>query len=354
MMRSLATATTALAAAALLSIGVADAQAQALPKTHLRVVGSISSLTQYKDYEVPFWTKQLAEKSGGAVTAEIKGFNEMGLKGPEVLRLMGQGVMEIGATVIAYLAADDPANEMIDMAGLLTDVATARKVTDAVRPVYEKLYREKFNVELLGFGTYPAQVFYCNAPINGLGDIRGKKVRAAGRSQSELVAALGGTPVTLAFGEVVPALQNKTVDCAITGTLSGNAAKWHEVTTHLLALPVSWGQIGYAVNAKTWNGWDPKVRTFLDTQIQSLEKQLWDAADLFTQQGYECNAGTDKCTLGTKGKMKIVQPSQADRDMLKKVLNEVTLPKWAERCSAACVNDFNNTVGKVVGVSVKK
>jgi TRAP-type C4-dicarboxylate transport system substrate-binding protein len=91
-------------------------------------------------------------------------------------------------------------------------------------------------------GTYPAQVFYCNAEIKGLADIKGKKVRAAGRSQSELVTALGGTPVTMAFGEVVPALQNKTVDCAITGTLSGNAAKWHEVTTHLLALPVSWAR----------------------------------------------------------------------------------------------------------------
>jgi TRAP-type C4-dicarboxylate transport system substrate-binding protein len=342
------------AAVALTTLVASSAWAQAVPKTHLRVVGSISSLTQYKDYEVPFWTKQLAEKSGGAVTAEIKGFNEMGLKGPEVLRLMGQGVMEIGATVIAYLAADDPANEMIDVAGLLGDVGTARKVTEAVRPVYEKLYREKFGVELLGFGTYPAQVFYCAGEIKGLADIKGKKVRAAGRSQSELVAALGGTPVTLAFGEVVPALQNKTVDCAITGTLSGNAAKWHEVTTHLLALPVSWGQIGYAVNAKTWNGWDPKLRTFLDAEIKALEKRLWDAADLFTQQGYECNAGTDKCTLGTKGKMKLVQPSQADRDMLKKILSDVTLPKWAERCSAGCVADFNNTVGKVVGVSVVK
>lgn len=347
--------TVALTAAVALSTLVASpAWSQAVPKTHLRVVGSISSLTQYKDYEVPFWTKQLAEKSGGAVTAEIKGFNEMGLKGPEVLRLMGQGVMEIGATVVAYLAADDPANEMIDVAGLLTDVGTARKVTDAVRPVYEKLYREKFGVELLGFGTYPGQVFYCASEIKGLADIKGKKVRAAGRSQSELVAALGGTPVTLAFGEVVPALQNKTVDCAITGTLSGNAAKWHEVTTHLLALPVSWGQIGYAVNAKAWNSWDPKLRSFIDGEIKTLEKRLWDAADLFTQQGYECNAGTDKCTLGTKGKMKVVQPSQADRDMLKKILSDVTLPKWAERCSASCVADFNNTVGKVVGVSVAK
>ena len=328
--------------------------AQALPKTHLRVVGSISSLTQYKDYEVPFWTKQLAEKSGGAVTAEIKGFNEMGLKGPEVLRLMGQGVMEIGATVMGYLASDDPANEMIDMAGLLPDVATARKVTDVLRPVYEKLYREKFGVQLLGFGTYPAQVLYCNSAISGLGDIKGKKVRAAGRSQSELIAALGGTPVTLAFGEVVPALQNKTVDCAITGTLSGNAAKWHEVTTHLLALPLSWGQIAYAVNLKTWQGFAPPLQSFMDEQIKTLERQLWDAADTFTQQGYECNSGTDKCTLGTKGRMTLVQPSAADRELLKKIVADVTLPKWAERCSAACVADFNNTVAKVVGVSAKK
>lgn len=331
-----------------------SAAAQAVPKTHLRVVGSISSLPQYKDFEVPFWTKQLAEKSGGAVTAEIKGFNEMGLKGPEVLRLMGQGVMEIGATVIAYLAADDPANEMIDVAGLLPDVATARRVTDALRPVYTKLYREKFGVELLGFGTYPAQALYCNGEIKGLADVKGKKVRAAGRSQSELIEALGGTPVTMAFGEVVPALQNRTVDCAITGTLSGNVAKWNEVTTHLLALPLSWGQIAYAANAKSWRGFDPKVRALIEQEVKALEKSVWDAADRFTQQGYECNAGTDKCTLGQKGKMKIVQPTQADRDLLKKVLADSMLPKWSARCSAACVADFNATVGKIVGVSVKK
>lgn len=341
--------------AALCTAGFAlTAAAQGLPKTHLRVVGSISSLPQYKEFEVPFWTKQLSEKSGGAVTAEIKGFNEMGLKGPEVLRLMGQGVMEIGATVIAYLAADDPANEMIDVAGLLPDVQTARKVTEALRPIYEKLYREKFNVELLGFGTYPAQALYCNGEIKGLADVKGKKVRAAGRSQSELIEALGGTPVTMAFGEVVPALQNRTVDCAITGTLSGNVAKWHEVTTHLLAMPLSWGQIAYAVNAKTWKSFDPKVRALIDKEIKSLEKSVWDAADTFTQQGYECNAGTDKCTLGQKGKMKIVQPSAADQELLKKVLTESMLPKWAARCSAACVADFNGTVGKIVNVTVKK
>jgi len=342
------------AAAAAAALTVNTASAQPLPPTKLQVVGSISSLTQYKDFEVPFWTKTIPEKSGGAITAEIKGFNEMGLKGPEVLRLMGQGVMQIGATVVAYLAADDPANEMIDIAGLLPDVASARQVTDALRPFYDKLYNEKFGVKLLGFGTYPAQVLYCNGAISGLADVKGKKVRAAGRSQSELIQALGGTPVTLAFGEVVPALQNKTVDCAITGTLSGNAAKWNEVTTHLLAMPLSWGQIAYAVNAKSWAGFDPRVRTLIETEVKGLEKAVWDAAANFTQQGYECNAGTDKCTIGTKGKMTIVQPSAADQALLKKVMAESMLPKWAARCSDACVAEFNTSVSKLVGLSAKK
>ena len=44
----------------------APAAAQDYPKTHLKVVGSISVLPPYKDYELPFWTKHLAAKSNGA------------------------------------------------------------------------------------------------------------------------------------------------------------------------------------------------------------------------------------------------------------------------------------------------
>ncbi|NJN40559.1 MAG: hypothetical protein HC807_06610 [Gammaproteobacteria bacterium] len=110
---------------AALAFAAVPALAQDLPKTKLSVVGSISALAPYKEFEIPFWTVHLAEKSNGAVTAEIKGFNEMGLKGPEVLRLMSTGALEIGATVLAYLAADDPANEAVDIAGLITSVDEA-------------------------------------------------------------------------------------------------------------------------------------------------------------------------------------------------------------------------------------
>ena len=35
--------------------------------------------------------------------------------------------------------------------------------------------------------------------------------------------------------------------------------------------------------------------------------------------------------------MVLVQPSEADRALLKKVTQEAVLPKWAARCSAQCV-----------------
>ena len=44
----------------------------------------------------------------------------------------------------------------------------------------------------------------------------------------------------------------------------------------------------------------------------------------------------------------------ADRAMLKKIVDETMLPKWAARCSAECVADFNATIGKAAGVVAKK
>jgi hypothetical protein len=52
--------------------------------------------------------------------------------------------------------------------------------------------------------------------------------------------------------------------------------------------------------------------------------------------------------------MKLVEPSATDRELLKKVLQESILPKWAARCSADCVKSFNDTIGKMLNVTASK
>jgi TRAP-type C4-dicarboxylate transport system substrate-binding protein len=335
-------------------LAAATAPAQDLPRTSLKVVGSVSTLSPYKDHEQPFWTRRVPESSGGRITAEIRGFNEMGLKGPELMRLMSSGVVEFGTATLAYFASDNPINEAIDLAGLAPDVRTARQVTDLFYPVYEKLYGEGSRVKLLGISTYPAQVFFCNAPVRGLADLRGKKVRTSSRTQAEFVEALGASSVTLAFAEVVPALQNGVVHCAISGSMSGYSAKWYEVSTHLLALPVNWNQQIHAVSQKAWERLDPKVRSFLQAQITTMVDDIWSAAERQTREGIDCNTGAAACPHAERGRMMLVAPSDADKALLRKVMHEAVLPKWAARCSADCVQSFNATIGRALGLVAAK
>lgn len=340
--------------AALAALVGTAVHAQTLPKTQLKIVGGLSNLAPYNDFEKPFWTTTVPALSGGQVTADIKGFNEMGLKGPELLRLMSQGVVEFGTATLSYFASDDPINEAVDLAGLTTDAKTQRQVVAAFEPVYEKLYGGANGVKLLGLSPYPAQVLFCNADMKSLGDLKGKKVRTSSRTQAELIEALGGTSVTMAFGEVVPAMQNKVVDCAITGSMSGYSAKWYEVSTHLVALPINWNPQIHAVNQKAWDRLDPKVQTFLQTNINKMLDAMWNGAAAQTQLGYDCNTGAAACAQPVKGKMVLVQPSEADRALLKKTMQDTVLPKWAARCSAQCVSDFNATIGKSLGLTARK
>ncbi len=352
-MKRLATASLAAAALTVLAPVGAQEKVEGLPKTEVQVAGGLSNLTLYQQHERPFWTETVPELSNGQVTASIKGFNEMGLKGPEMLRLMSQGVIPIGTSTLAYFASDNPINEAIDLAGLAPTMEAAREITEAYTPAYEKFY-DKQNIKVLGFSSYPAQVLFCNAEINSLADLRGKKVRTSSRTQAEFVEAFGAGSVTIPFGEVVPALQNGVVDCAITGSMSGYSAKWYEVSTLLLALPINWNQQIHAANKAYWNKLDPKVQEFLQTNLDVMFANIWEAAGKETQEGYDCNTGAEACPHDVKGSMKLVVPSEADQQQLKKMLEDTILPKWAARCSDECVSDFNDTIAKVVGVEAKK
>jgi hypothetical protein len=46
-----------------------------------------------------------------------------------------------------------------------------------------------------------------------------------------------------------------------------------------------------------------------------------------------------------------VDPSAADLKLLRQIMLDTVLPKWAERCGSDCAVDFNNTIGKINGLS---
>ncbi|MEM7696219.1 MAG: TRAP transporter substrate-binding protein [Pseudomonadota bacterium] len=337
------------AALALSSAAIADE----LPETKLNVVGSWGMLSMYTDFTKPFFTEALPAATDGKITADIRPFNELGLNGSEIVRLVEQGTLQFASTVLGYMIGDNAVNGGNDLPGLAPDIEKARAVSDAWKPALSDLYETEYGVKVLGVWPYSAQVVYCNAEMTGLKDLEGKKIRASGAAIGDFITALGGTSVSMSFGEVVQGLQKGVIDCAITGSMSGFNAKWHEVSTHIYELPIAWSPVVHVVGLDTWNGLDPAVQEVLTTQIAKLEDDIWNGAGAETAEGFACNTGGEGCTREAPGKMTLVPISQDDIALRDKVLKDAVLVNFAEACGEDCVATWNETVGPVAGITIQ-
>jgi TRAP-type C4-dicarboxylate transport system substrate-binding protein len=323
---------------------------QPLPATRLKVVGSWDFLVQYKEFEKPFWEVTLPKATAGAVTAELTPFNTMGLKGTEIVRLMKLGMIDFGSTVLAYGAEADVESEGADLAGLSDTMERARAVTDAYFPVLDEFFQRKHGIKVLTIWPYPAQLIFCKKPIKGLADLKGRKIRVGTRPIAEFVEALGGVALNIPFGDSYAKMKEDAIECGVTGSLSGNAAKWHEVTQYTYPLSLGWSMAMQAVSLDAWNRVDPQVQAVLTQELRKLVDAMWQRAQLDTAEGTNCNIGHASCTRGAKGRMTLVPMTGPDGVLLGNILRQVVIKRWAQRCGAECVERWNKSVGHVVNI----
>lgn len=321
---------------------------------NLSVVGSWSGLPLHKQFEAPFWSETLPAASEGGVSVELTTHNQMGLGLGDIYPLLGQGVYDVAMTVADYAVADAPELEGLDVPLIALSADEARAMVDAARPMVSDIYRDRFNSHVLAIAPYPPQVVFCNAEIAGLDDLQGKKVRASGRMTAKLLEALGAEGINVSFSEVPGALQKGVVDCAVTGAGSGYSAGWWEVSTHLMPLPLGgWDPVVTAVNLDKWNGMDAKTQSLIEAQIKAeFEDPAWDVAQDALVNDIACLTGNGECPAGDARSMTLVEASDADFAKARSILEAEVLPGWAERAGADWAARWNDSVGKVVGVSI--
>ncbi len=346
------------AVAGVLVAGAASLQAQgalpAGPKVKVVMVTQPGpGLPQYATVDVPMLKEGVPQKSGGRIEIELASWPERNLNGPEIIRLVRSGQVDIGAAPLATVSGDEPFLDIVDLAGLNPTNEAARKVAEAVLPEANKAL-ERFNTRIVAMYPFPAQVLFCRQPIASLDEVKGKKVRTHGGSLNDFISAVGGQPAGIGFPEVYGALERGVVDCAVTGTASGNGARWYEVTKGMYALPLGWAVAAYYVNTNWWNKLDPQVRAFLEQTMKDVERAQWELGAKATEDGIACNTGNkDGCKIGKlveQNPMTVTRPTKADEETLKKTLAETVLPAFVKRCGAACGEQYNKIVAPVTGV----
>lgn len=342
--------TTAIALAGALGLSAALPAFAADQPVVVKAVGTWGNLTNYQKHEGPFWNERIALASDGQIIGDIKPQTELGLKGFEIMRLVKNGVFDFAFGLPGYVAAENAVFEGADLSSLTQDIDTQRKVAEAYFPVLEQSFAEIYNAKLLMLYPFPSQTLWCNTEINGIGDLDGKKIRVYATSLGDFVEGAGGTSVTIPFAEVIPALEKGVADCGITGTMSAYKANWQQVATHAYTLRVGWGLAFGAMNMDKWNSMSADQQELLSTEIRALNDEMWTETATEDDVAIACITGGD-CAIGEPGAMTLVEPSAADLEIRDQIANDVVLQRWAERCGEDCAETWNETVGKVLGMT---
>jgi len=332
------------------AVAVSTANAQEIPKREFRGVASFSSSPVYSTRAKPFWEEQVKEESNGQITAELMTIDQLGFKGEEVFRMVKLGLFDFVTNVMSFAAGDDPRNEALDLAGVVPDIDGLHAMADAYRPVLKDLFASKYQLKMMGTWPIGPVVVWCNSPVTSVADLKEKKVRGFNRAMADFLEGAGAVPVSMSFGDMVTGLERGTVDCAITSPRLGLKAGLAEVTTHILPVTLGWAMVFDGFNSKTWNALDESTQQLLEKEYAKLEEKTYANVREETEDAYRCLQGQTPCNdPGSMRDPLVVTPlSDADKAEVKRITEEVVLPRWAERCGEECVTKYKETVGSVV------
>jgi TRAP-type C4-dicarboxylate transport system substrate-binding protein len=343
-------------AAGLATLAVAltgTAGAQDLPKLHFKALIHDSPSPHVKLVETPFWNEVIPKASGGQITADANPLDQLGVADEAVLRLLKLGAFDFASFDIVKLGGDDPRFEGCDLSGLTFTFEQARAGCNAWRATMDRIMQKNWNTKLLAIGTAPPQAIWCSPEIHGVDDLKGKKIRVYSKTMIDFANAVGATPININFREVVTSLQNKVVDCAVTGTAVGNVSGWIDVTKYLMPISLGWAINVHTVNLNTWKRLDAKTQAFFTKQFAEMEDRFWATMKASADDAENCNVGKQPCKLGKLANMTVVKMSAEDQAKFKTLMQNTVLKGWAKRAGPEAAKEWTDTVGKALGMEAK-
>jgi TRAP-type C4-dicarboxylate transport system substrate-binding protein len=159
-------------------------------------------------------------------------------------------------------AADGPAELFVGvdqrlqgmaLAGLFNDLEKSRSQVHlpAVRKAIADIVAEK-NLLLIGITLYDLQSFVFKTPVTTLDGFKGKRIRVlASDGEQAMVRALGGSSVPMSLPEVLPALQQGTIDGVNSGHGVFVAFKYYDAAPNMLQTNL-WAIVSLALVSRVW------------------------------------------------------------------------------------------------------
>lgn len=177
-----------------------------LKETHPAVIGLLE------------WTKAAEKATNGQVKFNFATGTELGIKATDHIMAVRDGTVDMSTQLLIYSAGQDDLFNFDVLPYLMWTTEEYRMAIDLMKPYLNPLMEKKFNSKILMHHIFPPQNLFLSKPINSLGDLKGRKLRAYGVVLPAVYSKLGITPLSIAYLEWPMAMQRGMVDGGITST----------------------------------------------------------------------------------------------------------------------------------------
>jgi len=187
------------------------------------------------------------------------------LKGRQILPGLQAGTADIVNQVGAYLLGSLPIIG-IQMIPVWDNVATSYEGLKIGTPLYKlqnEVLKKKNIYQFATAGMIPEFLWTREKLVRTPADMKGLKIRVAGKVEAKVIQALGASPVTMPSAEVPQALQRGVVDGVLMNPWTASGRGVEEYCKYMLVLSLSGQAAAYYVLWDKWNSWPEDVRKVL-------------------------------------------------------------------------------------------
>ena len=284
------------------------------------------------------FAEEVAEVTDGRVSITVHPGGALGLKGPEAMAAVRDGLVPIAEYSFEQQNGEVPFASLGAMPGLAMGYDETETLLETMRPRMEEIFAD-YNQKLLYVVPWPGQAVYAKQPIESLSDLEGYKLRAANARAVEFFEALDAAPILLPWAEVVPSLASGVIDGVSTSSSSGVDGQFWEFMSHMSRFDWANPLSVVTVNLDAWNALSPEDQTAIEELAAELEPQFWDVS----RQEDERNLAV----LAEEG-IEVSQPSEAMRAEIAAASEQIWEAFLADagEGARAVVKEYRAKVGK--------
>lgn len=228
---------------------------------------------------------------------------------------VAKNIVNFSSGVLFYAPGRFPLTELVSLPFLAKDNVALARALHSLVPKY--LSKEFQDVHLMALPVPTLYQIHMREPISKISDLKGKRVRAAGRGLIAALKMLGANPVLMPVTKQYENLQKGV----IAGTIGTNATlvafKVFEVTNFHMMANIAATSVFNAMSHKFYDGLPRDLRTFIDNEASGSAysaklSRCWDGPGKFGLK------------LAKKKGNKIVNVDPSDRAATAKLVAPVT------------------------------